>query len=213
MNRVRARKRLGAFLLAGLMGITLSGMSVAAETNQENGPLELLMTAFRAESNAHVNAMAFAGKADQEGFGAVAGFFRAIARAAQVHFERHAEVIRQLGGEPAAVIDPAKVESTRDNLETMLNERMDGATAMYPDFLETAEAAGAEEAVDSFKDAMQAENVHADLCRKILDHEEAWKKGTKNFFVCPVCGNIKEAASSGTCAICKTDASAFIRVS
>ena len=62
----------------------------------EKTTLDNLQAAFNGESNAHARYLAFAQKADAEGYGRVASLFRATARAEQVHFERHAKLIKEL---------------------------------------------------------------------------------------------------------------------
>ena len=62
---------------------------VAAATTLDN-----LQAAFNGESNAHASYLAFAAKADEEGFAPVASLFRAAARAEERHARNQSEVIR-----------------------------------------------------------------------------------------------------------------------
>src|ERR1019366_4733743 len=63
-------------------------------------PIDNLQMAFNGESNAHHRYVAFAKKADDEGYGEVASLFRAAARAEEIHASNHSAVIRKLGAEP-----------------------------------------------------------------------------------------------------------------
>ena len=55
-----------------------------------------LLAAFDGESNANAKYVAFATKADADGWHGAASLFRAAAQAEQIHAANHARVIRQL---------------------------------------------------------------------------------------------------------------------
>jgi rubrerythrin len=174
--------------------------------------LDNMMSAFNGETNANARYLAFAKKADEEGYGKVASLFRAAARAEQVHFERHAEVIKALGGTPAVTIETPDVKSTKENLEAAMNGEIYENTVMYPAFVKQAEAENLPDAVDAFEDAMKAEGVHAALYKSALADLEAWKGASKDFFVCPRCGNVVDALPAMACPICDTPSDKFMKV-
>lgn len=60
--------------------------------------MQNLQSALNGERNAHSRYLAFAEKADQEGYGGVASLFRAAAAAEEVHGDNHEQTIRDLGG-------------------------------------------------------------------------------------------------------------------
>jgi rubrerythrin len=66
--------------------------------------LENLQAAFNGESNARAKYLAFAAKADEEGYAPVASLFRAAAAAEAIHAESHARVIKKMGATPVANI-------------------------------------------------------------------------------------------------------------
>src|SRR5690348_12838623 len=66
--------------------------------------LENLQAAYDGESNANAKYLAFAKRADEEGYTKVASLFRAAARAEAIHINNHAKVIKQLGATPKADI-------------------------------------------------------------------------------------------------------------
>lgn len=174
--------------------------------------LDNMMTAFNGESNANARYLAFARKADEEGYGRAASLFRAAARAEEIHFKRHADIIKALGGTPAATIEAPDVKSTRENLEAAMKGEIYENTVMYPEFLAQAEKENLPDAVDAFEDAMKAEGVHAALYKSALADLEAWKGPSKDFFVCPKCGNVVETLPETACAICDTSREKFIPV-
>lgn len=175
--------------------------------------LENLMTAYNGETNAHERYLAFAVKAEDQGFGAAASLFSAAARAEQVHLEKHAAIIKKMGGTPYATIEAAEVKKTKDNLEAAYKGEVYENTVMYPEFLEQAKKDNIPDAVDAFEDTMKAEGVHAEWYKKALNELPAWKTKKKDFFVCPECGNVVDALSFANCPICGTGKEKFIPVS
>lgn len=101
-------------------------------------PLENLQAAYNGESNAHAKYAAFAKKAEEEGYGAVASLFRAASRAEKIHAENHAEVIRSLGAEPVADVKTPEVKTTAENLKAAIAGETFERDVMYPAYLQIA---------------------------------------------------------------------------
>lgn len=189
-----------------------NSVAVAAPVPAEKTTLDNLQAAFNGESNAHAKYLAFAKKADEEGYGRVASLFRAAARAEQVHFEHHAKVIQGMGAMPMATIETPVVKTTAENVKAAFDGETYESTVMYPEFLKKAEADGNQDAVDAFEDANAAEKVHAGLYKSVLDDLKAWKRGNKKFYVCPVCGNVSQKIDFKSCVICGTGKEQFMAV-
>ncbi len=168
----------------------------------EKTTLENLQTAFNGESNAHARYLAFAKKAEAEGYGKVASLFRAAARAERVHFERHAKVIKKMKAVPTAKIDSPDVKSTAENLQAAFDGETYESTKMYPEFLAKAEKDQIKDAVDAFEDAGAAEAVHASLYKKAMENLPEWKGKNKKFYVCTFCGNVVEKIDFKVCPLC-----------
>ena len=166
--------------------------ATASEASLNSGnfakTLENLQTAFNGESNANAKYLAFAKKADDEGYKKVASLFRAAARAEAIHFANHAEVIKKLGGTPTADIKPAEVKTTAENLKTAIAGESYERDTMYPDFIAEAKASNNIDAVKTFNFAKSAEAEHAKLYAEALANLEQWKAGPATFYVCPKCG-------------------------
>jgi rubrerythrin len=181
-------------LVGILVAVALVGGKVLAQGTKstENKPavttLDNLQAAYNGESNAHERYVAFAEKADEEGFGQVASLFRAAARAEEIHAKAHAEVIKKIGGTPQADIQKPDVKSTRENIEAALKGETYERDSMYPDFLKVAKAERNLDAMRTFNYALAAEGEHAKLYKQALDNLDQWKGGKKEFFVCAVCG-------------------------
>jgi rubrerythrin len=168
----------------------------------EKTTLENLQAAFNGESNANSRYLAFAKKADEEGYGKVASLFRAAARAEQVHLERHGEMIKKMGAVPNAVIETPNVKTTAENIQAAMEGETYEYSKMYPEFLVKAQTDKNEDAIDSFEDAEKAEGIHAGLYKEALANLKSWKGMGKNFYVCPVCGNVMENMKMKNCPIC-----------
>lgn len=100
--------------------------------------LDNLQAAFNGERNANARYLAFAQKADEEGYGEVASMFRAAAKDEEIHANNHAAVIRQLGAEPVAHLEHARVRSTDENLKAAIEGEKYERDVMYPEFIEAA---------------------------------------------------------------------------
>jgi len=90
--------------LVNILALTLLLITaaIAAHATQSSPTrdrtVENLQTAFNGESNAHARYLAFAVKADQQGYGGVASLFRAAARAEEIHAANYLAEIQKLGG-------------------------------------------------------------------------------------------------------------------
>ena len=191
-------------------GVSLG--TVSEPVPVEKTTLENLQAAFNGESNAHARYLAFATQADTEGYGKAASLFRAAARAEQVHFERHAKVIKELGGTPTANIEAPVVKTTAENLKAAMEGEIYESTVMYPEFLLKANKDKSKAAIDAFEDAGKAEAVHASLYKEALGNLKAMKGKNKDLFVCPFCGNVVEKMNFKSCPICGESKLKFMAV-
>ncbi|WP_107670750.1 rubrerythrin family protein [Cyanothece sp. BG0011] len=166
-------------------------------STQTNSPtLENLQKAYNGESNAHVMYVAFAKKADEEGYKQVGTLFRAAAKAEEIHRDNHAKVIEAMGAVPKNNITNPEVKSTADNLEKSLGGNLSAAIkgesyerdTMYPKFIKQAETEGNQAAVQTFDYALAAETQHAQLYNEANQNLESWRDKTHPFYVCKVSG-------------------------
>lgn len=159
---------------------------------------EYLKEAFAGESQANRKYLAFAAKAEQEGYHQAARLFRAAAEAETVHAHAH---LRALKG----------IRSTRENLEEAIAGETHEFTKMYPVMIEAAKAEGDKTAERSFTYANEVEKIHAEHYRKVLDNlgkaEESF-----SYYVCPVCGYTAEREAPDTCPVCGTKGSLFKKI-
>ena len=175
--------------------------------------LDNLQTAFNGESNAKARYLAFAEKAEAEGYGKVASLFRAAARAEDIHAINHAEVIRKLGATPTADVKTPEVKSTAENLQTAIKGESYERDAMYPEFLKQAREDGNKDAFRTFNFAKEAEAEHAKLYTEASNNLAAWKTTAQPFYVCPSCGYTTPTLNFDKCPVDFTPRDKFIAVS
>lgn len=162
-------------------------------TTQDN-----LKEAFAGESQANRKYLAFADKADQEGYKQVAKLFRAAADAETVHAKNH---LRVMGG----------VGKTIDNLKSAISGETEEFKEMYPKFIEQAKKDKASDAVILSLDiANQVENIHAGLYKNALDN--IGKNKETDYYVCQICGNTVEKGAPDRCPICNAPKGMFKKV-
>src|SRR5512138_2061064 len=140
--------------------------------------IDNLKEAFAGESQANRKYLAFARKAEAEGFPQVAKLFRAAADAETVHAHAH---LRVLG----------EIKSTAENLQAAADGEGYEFKSMYPPMVAEAQAEKNQAAVTSFQYAMAAEKVHYELYNKALNAVKGGKDMQAcRVYICPVCGNV-----------------------
>ena len=162
---------------------------------------ENLKAAFAGESQANRMYLAFAKKAEEEGFPQIAMLFKAAAQAETVHALNHLKVMGQ-------------VKTTIDNLGTAVSGETYEFKKMYPEFMEDAKKEGNRKALLSFDYANKVEQIHANLYQKALDALKNMKQPAKaDYYVCPICGNTFEGSAPDSCPICATAKEKFVKIS
>lgn len=167
-----------------------------------------LQDAFNGESNANVRYLAFAAKADAEGWHGVASLFCAAAHAEHIHAGNHARVIMQHGSTPHANIQQTEVRSTLENLRVALGGERFEIETMYPEFIKAAEEVRDDAALRTFRWALEAEKTHARLFAEAItlveaDNKNSWAAKQRAFYVCPACGYTSESPDEHErCPVC-----------
>jgi rubrerythrin len=156
-----------------------------------------LRDAFAGESQANRKYLAFAEKADKEGYPQVARLFRAAAAAETVHAHSHLRTLKGVGG-------------TADNLKEAIAGETHEFKSMYPAMIEDAKAEDNKGALRSFEYANAVEKVHANLYQKALDNLD--NQEVTDIYVCSVCGYTCEGDAPDECPVCKAKKQAFFKV-
>jgi rubrerythrin len=162
--------------------------------------IENLKAAFSGESQANRRYLAFAEKADKDGYSQIAKVFRAAAAAETVHAHNH---LRAMGG----------INSTQENIKEAIEGEHYEFTKMYPEFLEDAKAESHKEAIRTFNYANEVEKVHHRLYQQALEAVKERKDlEQKDMYVCPVCGYTHEGEPPETCPVCGASKKVFNKI-
>ena len=156
-----------------------------------------LKAAFAGESQANRKYLAYAKKAEADGYPQVAKLFRAAADAETVHAHAH---LRVLGG----------IQDTTANLADAIAGEGHEFQTMYPDFVAEAKNEGNKAALISFENALAVEEIHHGLYSEALKAVEGGKDlPEQKIYVCQVCGNTVYGEAPDTCPVCNAKKEKF----
>ncbi|MDD3520767.1 MAG: rubrerythrin family protein [Actinomycetota bacterium] len=156
-----------------------------------------LQEAFAGESQANRKYLAFAKKADSEGYKQVAKLFRAAAEAETIHAHAH---LAAMGG----------IKDTVENLKEAIGGETHEFQNMYPQMIKDAEAEGEKTAERSFSHANFVEEVHANLYKSYLENIDSLRE--EDIWVCPVCGMTFIGKADDKCPVCATPKEKYILI-
>ena len=160
---------------------------------------ENLKAAFAGESQANRRYLAFAKKAEQEGFTQVAKLFKAAAEAETVHALNHLRITEQ-------------IQSTLENLSTAVSGETFEFKEMYPRYIDTAKQEENKQAAWSFDVANKVEQIHAKLFSKTIAALKNKKPLEQvDYYVCGVCGYTVEGTPPNKCPICGSPKEKFFK--
>jgi len=158
---------------------------------------ENLKQAFGGECEASIRYMAFADKAEADGYPGAARLFRAASKAEMVHALSHFKA-------------SGAIKETQDNLEAAVNGETFEFNQMYPSMIKDAVDEKEIEARHSLEYAMSIEMVHAKLFKKALEEEDL--NSSANYYVCPVCGHTVRGKAPKKCPYCGVDEKKFMEI-
>jgi rubrerythrin len=158
--------------------------------------VENLKTAFAGESQANRKYLAFARKAEKDGYPVIAKLFRAAAEAETIHALSH---LQNMGG----------IGTTAENLKEAFAGETYEYSDMYPPMLEQAKGEG-HKAKTMLEYATKAEKVHADLYKQALEALQSGKDLSEmDIYLCPVCGHLEFGKPPEKCPICGVAAAKY----
>lgn len=161
---------------------------------------ENLADAFAGESQANRRYLAFAQRAEADGYAQVAKLFRAAAAAETVHALTH---LRAMGG----------IGATADNLQAAASGEAFEFQEMYPPYLKEAQDEGHRPAEFSFKYALAVEGIHHGLYEAAIASVGAGQDlPERKLYVCQVCGNTVYDGVPDRCPICKSPRERFTAI-
>lgn len=155
---------------------------------------ENLKTAFIGEAKACLRLLGYAEQAEREGYPQMAKLFRAISSGEKVHALKHLRLLEV-------------IKSTEENLNASFESEMTVSENVYPKFISTAEQEGDQAARISFSHARDAEEFHAKLYKKAIDHMIG--EHDTSYYVCQVCGYVVDGQPPDNCPVCNAPREQF----
>jgi rubrerythrin len=157
-----------------------------------------LKEAFAGEAKAHVRNLAFAKKAEADGFPQIAKLFRVVAEAERVHADEYLKYLEGMIGE------------TEENLKAAFESEIRAKTDIYPPFIQEAFALKREDVAWSFSRSRDVEERHAKLYKDALGAMITEQETT--YHVCQVCGYVFDGDLPDKCPVCRAKKENFKRI-
>lgn len=157
-----------------------------------------LKEAFAGESKAHMRNLAFAKKAQEDGFPQVARLFRAVAEAERIHAWEYLKYLEGVVGE------------TEDNLKAAFESEIKAKNEIYPPFIKEAFALKREDVAWSFSRSRDVEERHAKLYKDAL--AAMITEQEIEYYVCQVCGYVFEGELPEQCPVCRAKKDNFKQI-
>ncbi len=147
-----------------------------------------LKNAFAGESQTNRRYLAFAARAEAEGYHQAACLFRAAAESETIHALNYLKALKGVHGTP-------------ENLREAITVEGNAYKKIYPEMEEAARAEGEKESEKFFRYALESERIHALLFQKVANTLDAPGE-SYCYYVCPVCGHTAEKLQPDICPIC-----------
>lgn len=193
---------------AGILtaGLLLIGTALAQHPRTHPGAtstVAVLNDTWNFENNEMRRSIAFAKRADEEGYSPVASLFRASAAAERVHLRNLARAMKKLGYEPEAVLELVAVNSTADNLRLQLSSHNIYRNNVLPVLLAQARHEGFRGPIQGLSDAERTEESLVKYYAAAMAHLDSAKgKPGETYYVCSTCGYITTNPDFHICKVC-----------
>ncbi len=157
-----------------------------------------LRSAFAGESQASVRYRIFAEVAREKGLRNLSRVFEAFSFSEFIHAKNHLKNLKDVE-DPLANIEEAEKGETFEVEE------------MYPAYYDEAIKENKRRAATSFRWAMEAEKVHAEVYRKlrVLVESGRDKAFEDRIYVCPTCGYVFVGEAPDVCPLCSVSKETF----
>lgn len=183
--------------------------------------LETLQYGRDREMAAYYQYVAFARKANAEGFHGIAYLFTAFSAAEFIHAQNFNKILVRLGVEVEPLTKPeVLVASTKENLLKAAAGERDSVDSFYPEVLRRLEGEKVPDAIAFTSYAWESEKQHREIMAKILRwapgyFERVSKKideESGQYFVCQFCGSTVNKVPSDLCLICHLPSDTYRKI-
>ena len=149
---------------------------------------DFLRSAFAGESQTNRKYLAYAARAEEEGYLQAARLFRAAAESETLHAHNYLRALKE-------------IRSTRENLQEAISVETNAFQRLIPEMIAAASAEGNPEAEKLFRYTLESEKIHARLFKKLLNTLE--KPGEPvSYYICGECGHAAEKQAPSVCPVC-----------
>lgn len=165
---------------------------------------DFLRSAYGGEAMAHMRYLIWGDHAERQGMPNIARLFRAIAYAEQAHATNHFKELGRLQGGAAVTAGAVfGMATVAENLQGAIDGEVHEIEQMYPVYLAAASFQKESGAERSFRYALEAEKIHAQMFKNAQNaakEEKDMELG--DVFICPVCGYTGEGQAPDFCPVC-----------
>lgn len=203
-----------------LLLIALAGLFAFAGCKQAQPEKTIanLKWAYEKELTASVRYAAYALKAQEEGYEAIAKLFNAVSKSDGIHAENHLKALEAHGVTMEEVTPQYETLTTLENLELSIKGESIAIEEKFPQYLAEATEEKVDEAKLSFLWVIETEKAHHVFFSKAHESLKAAADATlpavvlpEGYAVCPTCGHIYDiAAQEEICAFCDTEKASFL---
>ncbi|MDJ0950533.1 MAG: ferritin family protein [Alphaproteobacteria bacterium] len=191
--------------------VVAKGLPSLAAQPVESGTVRTLRSAAQTERAAYSRYMAFARRADAEGYVGISYLFIALATSEIIHAQNYERLLTRLGAditphEPSV----APVADTKQNLIAAAEAELNSINNYYPQVHKQIEAGGNADAITNVRYSWESHRQHIEILDKIREYtpdyfEEVARRIDEEsgiFYVCEICGSTTNTVPTGKCEIC-----------
>ena len=140
------------------------------------------------ESQTNRKYIAYAARAEEEGYPQAARLFRAAADSETLHAHNYLRALME-------------IRSTKENLQEAISVEANAFENRIPEMIAAARAEGNKEAERLFRYTLESERIHARLFKKLLDTLELPGEPI-SYYICGECGHAAEKEPPKICPVC-----------
>jgi rubrerythrin len=197
--------------------LVVSVISVGAQANYPE-TISVLCTAYQNEMTAFRAYIAYAEKAESEGYPNTAKLFMAIGNSESIHARNFKRILTELKVDVKDIPPPKlTVLNTKENLKLLTEKEIKEIDQTYPLLIERIKPEKHQAAIDIMSWAWKSEEQHRNLLKKIHSGTGFLFRAMAKIieitpmraFVCQVCGSTVLKLPTKTCPICENPVSNY----
>jgi len=198
----------------------VSVISVGAQANYHE-TISVLRTAYQNEMTAFHAYIAYAEKAESEGYPHIAQLFMAISNSESIHARNFKRILTELKVDVKDMPPPKLIVlTTKENLKRLTEKEIKEIDQTYPSLIKQIKPEKHEAAIHYISWSWKSEEQHRDLLKKIHSGTGMLFKAMAKIievtpmrcFVCQVCGSTLLKLPTEVCPVCGVPASNYKKI-